>query len=93
MSLNPDVQAKGQAELDAVVGADKLPSFADRAALPYVNAIIKEVLRWHVVAPLGFPRQSTADDEYNGYFIPEGSMLMMNSWLVAFLVLLLPTGY
>ena len=53
MVLFPEVQAKAQAELDAVVGSERLPSFSDRDSLPYINAVWKEVLRWHSVTPLG----------------------------------------
>jgi cytochrome P450 len=53
MTLFPEVQKKAQAEIDAVVGNDRLPSFSDRSQLPYVEALAKEVLRWNVVAPLG----------------------------------------
>jgi cytochrome P450 len=53
MTLFPDVQKKAQAEIDAVVGPDRLPSLADRASLPYIEALAKEVLRWNVVAPIG----------------------------------------
>ena len=49
----PEVQAKAQAEIDAVVGGDRLPHILDREHLPYVHALIKEVGRWHSVAPLG----------------------------------------
>ena len=80
MTLNPHVQVRARAELDAVVGWDRLPDFSDRMALPYVNAIVKELFRWHVAAPLAFPHLSTVDDEYGGYFIPQGTMVMMNSW-------------
>jgi hypothetical protein len=40
MLLYPDVQAKAQAELDAVVGRDRLPDYSDRGNLPYVNSVI-----------------------------------------------------
>ena len=53
MVLFPEVQARAQAELDAVVGSKRLPSFDDRDSLPYINAVWKEVLRWHSVTPLG----------------------------------------
>ena len=53
MVLFPEVQAKAQAELDAVVGTERLPCFNDRDSLPYINAICKEVLRWHSITPLG----------------------------------------
>lgn len=55
MTLHPAVLARAQAELDAVVGSgpDRLPTLADRAALPYVDAIVKETSRWRTVIPLG----------------------------------------
>lgn len=55
MAKYPDAQKKAhdQAELDAVIGRQRLPEFNDRSSLPYVNAVIKEALRWQLVAPLG----------------------------------------
>ena len=53
MMIYPDIQARAQAELDIVVGTDRLPTFDDRDSLPYINAICKEVLRWNVIVPLG----------------------------------------
>ena len=53
MALHPEVQKKAQAEIDAVVGLNRLPDFEDRPFLPYVNAVVKESMRWHLVAPLG----------------------------------------
>ena len=53
MALYPEVQKKAQAEIDAVVGPSRLPDFDDRPSLPYINAIVKELMRWHPVTPLG----------------------------------------
>jgi len=53
MTLFPDVQKKAQAEIDAVIGPDRLPSFADQDSLPYIDALAKEALRWHAVIPTG----------------------------------------
>ena len=53
MALHPEVQKKAQAEIDAVVGLNRLPDFEDRPFLPYINAVVKESMRWHLVAPLG----------------------------------------
>jgi cytochrome P450 len=41
----PEVQRRAQAELDAVVGHDRLPTFDDAPRLLYVRAIFAEVLR------------------------------------------------
>ncbi|KAF5336587.1 hypothetical protein D9611_006633 [Ephemerocybe angulata] len=80
MAAYPEVQKKAQAEIDLVVGNDRLPTLADRESLPYVAAIVKEVSRWHSVVPLGLSRASSEDSEYNGYFIPKGTIIMMNTW-------------
>jgi hypothetical protein len=53
MVLFPEVARKAQAEIDIVVGCERLPTFKDRPRLPYINALIKEVLRWNSVTPLG----------------------------------------
>ena len=49
----PETQRKAQAEIDRVIGNDRLPTLADMPNLPYIEALVKEVFRWHVVAPLG----------------------------------------
>ncbi|KAG1886216.1 cytochrome P450 [Suillus subluteus] len=82
MTLFPDLQKKAQAEIDAVVGPDRLPSFADRDSLPYIEALVKEVLRWNVVSPTGFPHRVTEDDDHDGYYIPKGSMVLSNIWFM-----------
>jgi cytochrome P450 len=55
MVVYPEVQHRAQAELDAVVGRDRLPAFSDREHLPYVKAVMSECLRWLPVLPLGRP--------------------------------------
>lgn len=63
----PEKMRKAQAELDAVVGRERMPEYTDRDSLPYVRALINEVLRWRPVAALGgSPHSVTADDEYQG---------------------------
>ena len=53
MVRNPHVYKKAQEEMDSVVGPDRLPDFADRDALPYLNAIVEELYRWQPGVPLG----------------------------------------
>ncbi|KAF6751633.1 cytochrome P450 [Ephemerocybe angulata] len=82
ISLFPDVQAKAQAEIDAVVGDSRLPCFSDREQLPYVNAVALEVLRWHAVVPTGVPHRVMEDNVFNGYLIPKGSLVLPNVWFL-----------
>ncbi|KIM73756.1 hypothetical protein PILCRDRAFT_828807, partial [Piloderma croceum F 1598] len=78
--LYPEVQTRGQEELDRVVGRDRLPTFDDRPFLPYIEGIVKETLRWNPVLPGGGPHLLDKDDEYNGYFIPAGTIVLPNQW-------------
>jgi len=51
-------------------------------SLPYINAVVKESLRWHLVLPLGVPHMATNDDEYDGYYIPKGTVVIGNGWSI-----------
>ncbi|KAG6826632.1 hypothetical protein H0H87_006846, partial [Tephrocybe sp. NHM501043] len=78
MVLYPESQVRAQEELDAVIGAGRLPDFNDRPALPYLECLVKEVLRWHHPLPSGVPHRSLDDDVYDGMFIPKGSIIIAN---------------
>ncbi|KAF7977286.1 hypothetical protein HWV62_4247 [Athelia sp. TMB] len=82
MLTHPEVQKRAQAELDAVLGSDRLPTFADQESLPYLAAVIKECWRWEVVSPLAIPHLLAADDEYKGYFLPKGAIVIANAWQI-----------
>ncbi|KAF7362318.1 O-methylsterigmatocystin oxidoreductase [Mycena venus] len=80
MALNPEVAAKAQNEIDGVIGFGRLPGFEDRSALPYCEAVFREVMRWRPIAPLGVAHATSEDDIYEGYFIPKGTMVLPNIW-------------
>ncbi|KAG2356980.1 cytochrome P450 [Suillus spraguei] len=82
MTLFPDAQKKAQAEIDTVVGPDRLPCFSDRDSLPYTEALAKEVLRWNAVVPTAIPHRVTEDDIHDGYYIPKGSLIIPNIWFM-----------
>ncbi|KIJ61751.1 hypothetical protein HYDPIDRAFT_115569 [Hydnomerulius pinastri MD-312] len=79
MILHPRVMKAAQEELDTVVGKNRLPTFADRQSLPYIEALFTELLRWHTPGPMTL-RCTREDDTYNGYFIPAGSYVFVNIW-------------
>ncbi|KAG2123752.1 cytochrome P450 [Suillus clintonianus] len=78
--LYPEVQTRARADINAVCGPDRVPTFQDRKSLPYIEAICRETLRWQPVAPLGLPHATSCDDVYDGFFIPKGTMVMLNAW-------------
>jgi len=57
--LSPHVQERARAELDLVIGRDRLPTFDDRPRLPYIEALCRELMRWQMVAPIGLSVPST----------------------------------
>lgn len=78
--LYPEVQRKAREEIDRVVGTDRLPNCADRENLPYINAVQKEVMRWHTTAAMSLTHRADEDDVLDGYFIPKGALLIPNAW-------------
>jgi len=82
MVLHPDAQRRAQTEIDNVVGTGRLPDFGDEVSLPYVSALVNEVMRWHPVAPVAVPHRLVMDDIYEGYFLPAGSIVIGNTWAV-----------
>ncbi|KAJ7252463.1 cytochrome P450 [Mycena rebaudengoi] len=84
MLANPDVQKRAQEEIDAVVHEGHLPSLDDEESLPYVSALVKEVLRWKPVTPIGIPHAVAVEDTYRGYRIPAGSIIIPNIWAMLY---------
>lgn len=76
----PEAQRRAHAELDAVIGRGRVPTFADAPRLPYISAVIREVLRWRPATPLVVPHTADADDWYEGMFIPKGTICIPNIW-------------
>ncbi|QRV73418.1 cytochrome P450 family protein [Ceratobasidium sp. AG-Ba] len=73
MALHPEIARTAQAEIESVVGRERLPELSDRSKLPYSEAVLLEVLRLWPPAPL-------AEIEFQGYRIPRGASLYSNIW-------------
>ncbi|KAH9929386.1 cytochrome P450 [Fomitopsis serialis] len=80
MVLHPDAYQKAQDEVDRVIGRDRLPTLADREALPYVECVLKEVYRWNPPTPLSIPHYLTENDEYQGLDLPSDTWVIANLW-------------
>ncbi|PYI16946.1 cytochrome P450 [Aspergillus violaceofuscus CBS 115571] len=83
ITQNQGFVARARAELDAVVGPDRLPRPDDQPRLPYITAIVEEVLRWRPAGPEGAPHLSREETTYHGYRIPRGSVVVANIWTIA----------
>ncbi|XP_067157425.1 cytochrome P450 2J2-like [Apteryx mantelli] len=84
MAKYPEIQARVQAEIDAVVGRSRQPALEDRASMPYTNAVIHEVQRISNIVPVGTPRMATQDTMLGGFLVPKGTVLMLNFTSVLF---------
>ncbi|KAJ7106249.1 cytochrome P450 [Mycena epipterygia] len=93
MLANPEAQRTAQAEIDAVTGGKYLPNFDDEASMPYVTALIKEVLRWKNVTPFAVPHFLATEDEYRGYKLPAGSIVIGNTWAILHDEVMYPDPY
>ena len=49
----PEAQKKAQEEVDRITGGNRLPDWKDVEQMHYVRALLKELSRWHTVAPFG----------------------------------------
>lgn len=80
MVQNPSEMKKGQEAVDAVVDENRLPTFEDISRMPYINQIVKEVMRWRPVINMGIPHSNEAEDEIDGYYIHKDSIIFGNIW-------------
>ncbi|KIJ57025.1 hypothetical protein M422DRAFT_102712, partial [Sphaerobolus stellatus SS14] len=83
--LHPEIQARGQKELDSVLGSPdspgfRLPTWEDRSRTPYIEALVKEILRWNPAIGTGGPHAVMQEDEYRGWRIPKGSIVFPNAY-------------
>jgi cytochrome P450 len=53
MVLHPEIQKKARTHIAAVVAPGMLPAFGDEPSLPYITAIVMEILRWRPATPFG----------------------------------------
>ena len=82
LANHPEVLKKARAELDKIVGQDRLVDESDYSKLPYLQSIISETFRLYPAAPLLVPHESSEDCIIGGYDVPRGTMLMVNAWAI-----------
>lgn len=75
----PDAMNKARAEIDGLCGTERLPTLDDFYSLPYVCAMVKEVLRWRPTVPLVPQRVLVEDMDFEGYMFPKGTEFLVNS--------------
>eukprot|EP00929_Paragymnodinium_shiwhaense_P114224 TRINITY_DN82568_c0_g1_i1.p1 TRINITY_DN82568_c0_g1~~TRINITY_DN82568_c0_g1_i1.p1 ORF type:complete len:567 (+),score=117.76 TRINITY_DN82568_c0_g1_i1:87-1787(+) len=84
MANHPDVQKKVQAEIDAVCKGRPV-DINDATKMPYMNACIKECMRWMPAVPLMVPYMASLDADVvlesgRRYTIKQGTQVIMNGF-------------
>lgn len=80
LARHPEIEEKLHAELDRMLG-DRVATFDDLPKLTYTRMIVEETLRIYSPA-YQFMRRAREDDEIDGYRIPAGSNLLINSYFL-----------
>ncbi|KAI3319057.1 O-methylsterigmatocystin oxidoreductase [Xylariaceae sp. AK1471] len=80
LANNPHAQAAAHAELDAVIGRKRSPTFADQGSLAYIEACHRETSRLRPPSNNGVLHYTTKDLEYKGFYIPKGVVVAMNQY-------------
>jgi cytochrome P450 len=62
MAMYTDIQKKAQAEIDAVIGCNRLPDLDDLDYLPFIETVVKETLRWQPAIPMGMSPTNTGHE-------------------------------
>ncbi|CAA3009827.1 cytochrome P450 71A1-like [Olea europaea subsp. europaea] len=78
----PEIFKKATEELDRVIGRDRWVQEKDIPSLPYVEAIVKETMRLHPVAPMLVPRLAREDCKVAGYDIQKETRVLVNVWTI-----------
>ncbi|KAF8023193.1 hypothetical protein BT93_F0637 [Corymbia citriodora subsp. variegata] len=82
MLNHPEILKKAQAEIDEVVGHDRLVSESDLPKLPYLRSVIKETMRMYPVGPLLVPHESVEECRVGGYRVLRGTILLINLFYI-----------
>ncbi|XP_050381464.1 trimethyltridecatetraene synthase-like [Argentina anserina] len=78
----PEIFKKATEELDRVIGRERWVEEKDIVNLPFIDAIAKETMRLHPVAPLLVPRLAREDCQVAGYDIPMGTRVLVSVWTI-----------
>ncbi|MFF7154339.1 cytochrome P450 [Streptomyces sp. NPDC008139] len=80
LARHPEVEKRLHEEVDRVLGG-RTPAFEDLRDLTYTRMIVDETLRIYSPA-YQFMRHATEDDEIDGYRVPAGSNVLINSYFL-----------
>ncbi|XP_011651837.2 cytochrome P450 71A1 [Cucumis sativus] len=78
----PRIMKKVQEEVRTIIGKKSKIEAEDIQKMEYMQCVIKESLRLHPPVPLLLPRETMADVEIEGYYIPSKTRVFVNAWAI-----------
>jgi len=81
LSQNPDAESRLHAEIDAVLGDERLPTLEDLPGLRYAEMVFAESMRLYPPA-WAMGRQSTAEVELGPYRFPAGTYFFFSQYII-----------
>lgn len=79
---HPKAMKRAQDEIRSIVGERRIVSESDLLEMPYLKAVVKEVLRLHPPAPVSVPRETMEDVSIEGFDIPAKTRVFVNLWAI-----------
>ncbi|XP_038895182.1 cytochrome P450 71AP13-like [Benincasa hispida] len=79
---HPETMKRAQNEIRSIVGERRIVSESDVLEMPYLKAVVKEVLRLHPPVPVSVPRETREDVRIEGYDIPAKTRVFVNLWAI-----------
>ncbi|KAI9225909.1 MAG: cytochrome P450 [Piptocephalis tieghemiana] len=78
LAAHPKVQAKAHAEIDRVIGRNRMPTLEDIPHLPYFRCLLQEVLRFRGPFVFNLPHAAMEDTVYRGFEVKKGTWVIPN---------------
>nr|XP_016504244.1 PREDICTED: geraniol 8-hydroxylase-like [Nicotiana tabacum] len=79
---NPQKLQKLREEILQQIGTERPVKESDIDKLPYLQAVVKEVIRLHPAAPLLLPHKAQEDTEIFDFIVPKNSQVLVNAWAI-----------
>ncbi|XP_050396758.1 cytochrome P450 1A1 [Patella vulgata] len=83
MMTNPQIQEMVHGEIRTNVGLLRSPELDDMEKLPFTEACLLETIRISCIFPFALPHSTTRDTQFQGYFIPDKTLVFVNMWSVS----------
>nr|CAA64635.1 cytochrome P450 [Nicotiana tabacum] len=81
LSKKPEIFKKATEELDRVIGQNRWVQEKDIPNLPYIEAIVKETMRLHPVAPMK-ATECRENSKVAGYDVQKGTRVLVSVWTI-----------